>query len=520
MSSIPVLNDEQWLKLLEQAASTFNEVTLSRGFTYFKQQRVAALIISEDRLVQARVTGSEEYRVTLNLDKLKASSCTCPVHTSCKHLAAVMMELANRFGYPATQIVNAKHHLKRTGSVSASGPPLITPLPNMDVFGWHQFLNQYTSHVKPVYDQGIFTDLLRHQLQNIRKGTIPFSATDWIYFELHQELFILRRIKEQNAQASVNYYTSFALYRMYDEIHALLKQKSAQFNFTLSEERLQQTLSYIRQQIAEETGHTYLDYSLYTALWKHWIAPHSEADDWVSLEINEIEKQAAHSLSASLSAVKAFLYLQQSRSKEAWAALEAGGSLQQAPASLFLPFLNQLSDSRDWANLVDWLMRTAPYFYGQKPKEIDAYISCWKEAIAHDSEAEKHWWNVMEGMLPHSITIIEDVLYEQRKWKPWVEMQILQGHDPLYHRVSVLQPIEKEAPELLLPYYHQAIGHYVGLKNRHDYKLAVRLLKRLEKVYKKMKQTERWDRFLTGFMERHSRLRALHEEMKKGKLLE
>ncbi|MBP1153993.1 MULTISPECIES: SWIM zinc finger family protein [unclassified Paenibacillus] len=519
MSSIPVLNDEQWLKLLEQVASTFNEVTLSRGFTYFKQQRVATLIISEDRLVQARVTGSEEYRVTLNLDKLRSSSCTCPVQTSCKHLAAVMMELANRFGYTATQIVNAKHHLKRTDSVSAS-ESLLNSLPNMDVFGWHEFLNQYTSHVKPGYDQGMFTDLLRYQLQNIRKGAIPFLATDWIYFELHQELFILRKIKEQNAQGSVNYYTSFALYRMYDEIHALLKQKSAQFNFTHSGERLKQTLSYIRQQLAEETGHKYLDYGLYTALWKYWIAPHPKADDWVSQEINEIEKQPTDSPSDSLSTVRAFLYLHQSRSNEAWAALEASGSLKKAPASLFLPFLNHISDTRDWANLVDWLKRTASYFYGQKTKELDAYISYWKEAIAHDPEAEKHLWNVLEGMLPHSTPIIEDVLYEQRKWKPWVEMQILQGHDPLYHRVSVLQPIEKEAPGLLLPYYHQAIDHYVTLKNRHNYKLAVRLLKRLEKVYKKMKQIERWDRFLTGFMERHSRLRALQEEMKKGKLLE
>jgi hypothetical protein len=145
---------------------------------------------------------------------------------------------------------------------------------------------------------------------------------------------------------------------------------------------------------------------------------------------------------------------------------------------------------------------------------IERYV---KECVG---ECISSWWNVLEGMLPHSSPIIEDLLYEQRKWKPWVEMQILQGHDPLYHRVSVLQPIEKEEPSLLLPYYHQAIDHYVALKNRYDYKLAVKLLKRLEKAYKKMKQAESWDRFFTGFVDRYSRLRALQEEMKKGKLLE
>ncbi|HEY1216170.1 MAG TPA: hypothetical protein VGE93_21285, partial [Bryobacteraceae bacterium] len=245
-----------------------------------------------------------------------------------------------------------------------------------------------------------------------------------------------------------------------------------------------------------------------------------EVRHWASLEIEAIEKQPIESLPASLSAAKAFLLLQQSRSSEAWATLEASGKLKETPLSLYLPFFGYLSDSRDWAHLVDWLIKTAPYFYGQRTKELDNYMAYWKEAAAHFPEAEKDMWHVLEEMLPHSSRIIGDVLYEQGKWKPWVEMQILQGHDPLYHRVSVLQPIEKEAPALLLPYYHQAIDHYVTLKNRHDYKLAVKLLKRLEKVYKKMKQADRWDRFFNGFTERYSRLRALQEELKKGKLME
>ncbi|TDF95381.1 SWIM zinc finger family protein [Paenibacillus piri] len=519
MSTIPALNDEQWLYLLEHAAKAFNEVTLNRGFTYFKQQRVISLVISEDRAVQAKVTGSEDYSVTLKLNKLASSSCTCPVHTSCKHQAAVMMELADRWGYPASQIVNAKHHLKRTVSISFSNS-VLKQLPETDVFGWHQFLDQYTSHITPSYDLGVYADVLRHQVQAIRKAGISFSEMDRIYFELHQELFILRKIKEHSTQATVSYYTSFSLYRLYDEIHIWLQRKSALLDFTLSEERLKQTLSYVRQRMAEETDHKYLDYGLYTAMWKYWISPQPEAGHWVSQEINDIEKQSTGSMAASLSAAKAYLYLHQSKSREAWAALEAGGTFNKAPASLFLPFLNHISDSSNWDNLVDWLIKTASFFYGQRPKELHAYMGYWKEAVEHLPEAEKHLWAVLEGMLPHSMPFIENTLYEQRNWKMWVEMQILLDYDPLYHRASVLQPIEKEAPGLLLPYYHQYIDHFVALKNRHDYKVAVKLLKRLQKVYKRMKQVERWDRFFAGFTERHSRLRALQEELKKGKLLE
>ncbi|TNJ63970.1 hypothetical protein FE784_22710 [Paenibacillus hemerocallicola] len=518
-SANPPLNDEQWSQLLKYAADSFNEVTLSRGFQYFKQQYVTSLYITENRAVQAKVTGSEDYKVTLLLEQLRSSSCTCPVHTYCKHQAAVMMELANRLGYPATQIVNAKQHLLRAAAIP-SAESLLKELPHMNVYGWHEFMNQATSLVRPGYDQGMYIEALRYQLSNHMKGPTPFTAMDLIYFELHQHLFILRKVSELSAQGSSAHIISHATYRLYDEVHALLHQKATLFNFTLSAERLKQTLSYLRQQIAEEKGHKYLEYGLYTAMWNYWIAPQPEADYWVSQELNAMEQQTADIGSSSLAAAKAFLYLHQAKSSEAWAALEASGTLAKAPASLFLPFLKLLSSSGEWGALVDWLKRTASHFYGPMTKERVAYMGYWKEAVEHVPEAEELLWNVLEGMLPHSTPVIEDMLYERQNWKAWVEMQILLERDPFYHRVSVLQPIEKEAPELLLPYYHQAIEHYVSLKNRQDYKAAVKLLKRLVKVYKKMKQNERWDSFFSRFMERNSRLRALHEELKKGKLLE
>ncbi|MFE5321096.1 SWIM zinc finger family protein [Paenibacillus sp. NPDC056579] len=523
MSVFAALNDEQWSELLEQVASAFNEVTLSRGFNYFKQQYVVKLSASEDRVIQARVTGTEDYSVTLNLNKFKSSYCTCPVQTYCKHLAAVLMELADRLGYPATQIVNAKQHVKRTASAPKPGPgseSAIKGLPGKDIAGWHEYLEQATAYIRPPNDQGIYADMLKHRLQMIRKNSASFSEVDWIFFELHQMLFILYKMNNGGVQSSASFFTSFALHRMYDDIQTWLKQKSAQLLFTHSKERLEQTLSYVRQRMAEETGQTYLDYGLYTSLWKHWIASSPDADDWASREIGEMEKVPSGSMSASLAAAKAFLYLHQSQSKEAWAAVEAIGPINKLQPSLLLPFLNQLAGSRSWDGLADWLTRTSAAFYGRNSSELGAYMGYWRAAIEHAPDAEPAMWDALEEMMPHSIRIIEDLLYEQHKWKPWLEMQMVQGHDPLYHRVSVLQPIEKEAPELLLPYYHQAIEHYVTQKNRHDYKLAVKLLKRLEKVYKKLKQTERWDFFLAGFSIRNSRLRALQEELKKGKLLQ
>ncbi|TVY08626.1 SWIM zinc finger family protein [Paenibacillus cremeus] len=522
MSSNPVLNDELWPKLLQQVAAAFNEVTLNRGYNYFKQQYVTRMVRTEDRVIEAEVTGSDEYLVKLKLDKVSSSSCTCPVQDCCKHMAAVLMELADRHGYPASQLVNAKHHLKRAAETAASSKSQLGQLPEKDVSGWHAFLEEYTSHIKPTsYDQRMYADVLRSQLQGIRN--VPYSAADGVYFELHQELFRVRKVKELTAQATVHYYSSYAFFRVYDELHTWLQYKSSLFDFTVAEDRLSQTLSYVRQQMAEDNGKLYLDYGLYTAMWKLWIAPKGKAvsDHWATQELQAMETQAgSNAMSLSLSAAKAFLYLCQSRGTEAWETLESSGMLKQATGSLLLPFLEQMAAAGDWGTLVDWLIRTASSFYGPRTKELDGYIDYWKQAVGHVPDAEKALWDVMEDMLPHSASIIEHLLYERRQWKPWIELQIVQEHDPLYHRVSVLQPIEKDNPSLLLPYYHQAIDRYVALKNRQDYKSAVKLLKRLEKLYKKLKQPERWDRFLTGFTDRYNRLRALQEEMKKGKLLQ
>ncbi|MNH35848.1 hypothetical protein D3C79_965770 [compost metagenome] len=71
----------------------------------------------------------------------------------------------------------------------------------------------------------------------------------------------------------------------------------------------------------------------------------------------------------------------------------------------------------------------------------------------------------------------------------------------------------------MLPFYHQAVERFVLEKNRHSYKAAVKLMKRLAKLYKKLKREERWEEFLEVFTSRNSRLRALQEELRKGKLI-
>jgi hypothetical protein len=518
MPSTPILNDEQWSKLLEYVAETYNEVSLSRGFHFYKQQMVTSMnITTELRKVNAVVEEfGEKCQVAIDLNQLKASSCTCPVKTSCKHVAATLMELSDRQGYPASQIMNAKMALKRVAA-QASNMSNLEQLPGMTVDGWHKFMEHYTFHLKPSYDQWNYVELLRVQLANLKRKPISFSETDLFYFEFHQRLFILRKIVEQNAQTGVTFFTAATVYHLSDELDEWLKVTAKTLDDGQHGERITQTSAYLRAQMAIESPKKLHHFRVFATYWAYHVPGEGSL---IAAEITAFEEMEAADLSFSLCAGRAYLFLRQRKSHHAWDTLVSHATFKEAPTLLFVPFLDYMKHAQDWPEMVQWLLRLSSFYQGKRHLEVDVYVSYWKLVVAALPEAETDMWQSLGELLPTTYRIIEELYYEKRQWKPWIEMQIAQGYDPFTHRVHVLQPIEKESPELLLPYYHQAVEHYIRLKNRHDYKSAVRLLKRLEKVYKKMKQPERWDAFFTRFVSRFSRLRALQEELKKGKLLE
>lgn len=57
-------------------------------------------------------------------------------------------------------------------------------------------------------------------------------------------------------------------------------------------------------------------------------------------------------------------------------------------------------------------------------------------------------------------------------------------------------------------------------RNRKAYRRAVRYLKKLRTLYKRLKRTDEWDAFIIHIANLHSRLRALQEELRKGKLID
>ncbi|WP_167831172.1 SWIM zinc finger family protein [Mesobacillus selenatarsenatis] len=122
--------------------------------------------------------------------------------------------------------------------------------------------------------------------------------------------------------------------------------------------------------------------------------------------------------------------------------------------------------------------------------------------------------------MPYSFYEYEDSLFEKQQYEQWGELQSYFGFE--YNSISSerIKVLQKEAPEVLIPLYHQMIGDLVEMKNRSSYKQAARLLKKLRTVYKKLKRVPEWEEFFGKLLVRTKRLRAFHEECTRNKLIE
>jgi hypothetical protein len=122
--------------------------------------------------------------------------------------------------------------------------------------------------------------------------------------------------------------------------------------------------------------------------------------------------------------------------------------------------------------------------------------------------------------LPYSYWNYANFLFEQEQYKKWVEMHIYSDINIDVIGTENLKIITAYDPALVLPLYYHAFQQTVSMKNRSAYKQAVRYLKKMRTLYKKMKKEEVFLDYMQYVRESTKRLRAFQEELQRGKLID
>ena len=89
--------------------SRFKEQTLERGRRYARENRVRIARIGDSQITSScQGSGENPYRQTIELREsakgsllLVGATCTCPVRSHCKHIAAVLLKIEDTLNYPA-----------------------------------------------------------------------------------------------------------------------------------------------------------------------------------------------------------------------------------------------------------------------------------------------------------------------------------------------------------------------------------------------------------------------------------
>ena len=535
------ITEQQWHKLVRSAAEFFDDLTLKRGYQYYKQGKVSRAYEQDDEaLIQAIVHGAEDYKVALTLDNLRNSRCTCPVQGGCKHMVALLLDYADEYNAPLHELVNARSAMTLQAKASSklsivrkSEEQIAVEqeaqrIPEMSVKEWQEWFQRAVQPYENMHRNPQYAASSLNAVLDPRPELSP--ATEMLY-QMHARLFVLAKL--MNPYRSTEHH--FGSYLPYNtDLAASDLQKSIIDYFDkklpLDEEpeqwtRVKQSLEHLRIGMLKERPKDRLCYGpCYYELWASWISPHLGSDSALLREELDRLREAPDSLGDSLQRTpwllaRARMHFYLGEDQEAWVLLRQVSALEGYLNYELLYYPAELEHHEQWERMVLWLKVIGPLLGSRTQGVFDNYFGFWETAAKKLPEAEEEMWEMLVGMLPGTRRMYEQKLIDHGKWREWMDCQLSMGSDPLEFRVSELAPIEKEAPELLLPFYHQAVERYILQKNRHGYKQAVKLLKRAAKLYKKLKQEERWELFIASFTFRHSRLRALQEELRRGKLI-
>ncbi|MCZ8523101.1 SWIM zinc finger family protein [Paenibacillus caseinilyticus] len=496
----------------------------------------------------------EPAEVELDLKDLRRSTCECRSDGYCEHMAAVLFEWCEQNEVDPGQLLRPEASTEEglagsrlRGNLTSTRPGVTDKASILDSLttassllastaasagipvegsGPAEWQRYYRSRIHPnrfssLHAAATLYDKVLEELLPLTKGWAETAAQ---LYELHVLLFVMKLTEEiQGAQLRLqydfSYYQRMEVYRdladrCWKHITDLLKKirmGEAQENYSLP---LLETEEVLHDYTKPASGGVIPWMQIYMALWWGllWSSQGAAREQGRLRDALEEEDLSAARTEWLLSAQLLFA-MRGGSDKEAMRLAERMG---HAAPSRVLPYLEAFARMGAWERTAAWLQWLVPWMTRVPGGHLETYFSLWAEAREH-LDLEEVWKDGVFALLPRSLDYYAEELMHAGRYREWVDVHLVLGYTPMDFRVSELKPIETENRELLLPWYHHSVELYIAEKNRDAYKRAVRLLKKLQSHYKKLKRTDTWERYLDYLTTRYSRFRALQQEMQKLK---
>ena len=504
---------------------------VQKGLILYRQGAVTQIKLEKDGIL-AVVQDVIRVNVRLDLNLPYLSECSCPAEGICRHQMAVFFQILSYNSSVSTWVDDWRKQLRKQTN---------TPVHEMDRA---RDLLKTTGHLKPDYQAWseafsesfdaimrskgdprhyVISDLFSLYIRRLKSGA-PFEQ-EWknlyilIGYLVSFNKLLQLSIELEHDEDTVNRHYRHLFQDLLEDMEDLaakLAVQSLPFAFDSFIEPLKEdTRSLLEVDSFIEFERIHLFRVLWTGLFKR--------KSWREEIKQHLTAITNKNLSIKVGLVHIHFLLREDEE-----ALSLLHPYDESITPYFFYWLELLSLQKEWkrmeAYVVEFVSRIKAYLNWQHDfytcREFMKLTSRTLAPFCNDSNRLDLYEKALSQMLPFSFHDYELYLFDQKEYEKWMELQTYVGFDLASisnDRIKLLQSVQ---PAMLLPLYHQAIQADIALKNRDHYRQAVRKLKKLRTLYKKMKHLDDWNTFLELLLTRTKRLRAFQEECKRGKLID
>ncbi|MFT4416305.1 SWIM zinc finger family protein [Fredinandcohnia humi] len=530
ISKEQVLHFSEKLRKLISYDTETNRALIKKGLNLFRQGSVYNVKYN-GKVIEGRVQDVTPVDVTLDLDFLEMSECTCPSDEFCRHRMAVFFYI-----FASVDRVGSLLEIWKEGnkdpSVLSSISTARKQLQQKDykdssLESWYSFFNREYERFSGGYpdkSQYFFATIYHTFFQTLKRRA-PLQEDLKKLFHIHAALFCIQKNLEVISQINLKDYMVETYVRPYfhnftDLVFdncTQLKQVSLSFSL---DSLLEDSMEPIRKTLLSDTLFQYERLQMYRLIWATLL----NRKKWLEIEENILlEQQSANEENLEEQIAFAHLRFLQKDDVSAIQVLRDNG-YQALPYSLW--WISYLSETRALDRIQQWISYVLPnlsdYVFGLPNYDGRRHMTrvFLSELSEYAQQFDKELLTkAMKQLLPYSYIEYNEYLLDNEEYRKWIELQMFVGYDIDECDRYILKIIEENDREALLPLYHQAIVQAVESKNRSSYKKAVKYLKKVRTHYRRLKKEDLWEDYIIRLATANKRLRAFQEELVRASLV-
>jgi hypothetical protein len=532
MGSLP-MNVEQGLKFLAeemrtrlQPDSEEDAKLVQKGMLLYRQGLVNQLKFESDQ-VYATVQDVTPVKVRLDLTFFDTSDCGCPNFGICRHRLAVFFAAYAQMSSVSEWIEQWREPFKAKTSATHLGVQRAKDL--LKTSG--KLEQDYTRWIE-AFDESFQTILTPNKIPNpyvlnelfqVYRRRLRASApleTEWkLLYELIATVFSFQKIiqltQELEHPDARRYFTPL-LDELIEDAEEFIQKLGIQ-TMPFAFDEFLASMRHDSSRLLENNSTFPVErLMLYRLLWTHLF----KKKNWREEELENI----AGSTEFELIVAEIHQYFLLNRDHEALEKVKQLGPM-------CMPFLHYwlelLTAKRDWSRIKPYVeqfidfskVHLKDYRSEQQRRHFARAIIQSILPYCREMNQNDLYERALNNLLPYSYAAYDTFLFEAGDYERWCALQAYIGVDLAWIGKERINILAASSQETLVILYHQSIQQQIDLKNRQSYREAVRQLKKLRTLYKKLKRLPEWDEFLELLVDKTKRLRAFQEECKRGKLI-